>query len=147
MRLIVPSLPDASLATEQRLAELRPEASALQDRRGAGVVRQQQARLAPEAVDDRHAAQRERQGPGGELLRHLRAAVEVAPDGGFPQELVTAEHERLEDDLAACLAADPDLVDPGPDDATLERTQGVVIDHLKRFAFREDLGEVRWERG
>ena len=32
------------------------------------------------------------------------------------------------------------------DDATLERTQGVVIDHLKRFAFREDLGEVRWER-
>lgn len=32
------------------------------------------------------------------------------------------------------------------DDATLERTQGVVIDHLKRFAFREDLGEVKWER-
>ena len=32
------------------------------------------------------------------------------------------------------------------DDATLERTQGVVIEHLKRFAFREDLGEVRWER-
>lgn len=32
------------------------------------------------------------------------------------------------------------------DDATLERTQGVVIDHLKRFAFREDLGEVTWER-
>jgi len=31
-------------------------------------------------------------------------------------------------------------------DATLERTQGVVIDHLKRFAFREDLGGVRWER-
>jgi uncharacterized protein len=33
-----------------------------------------------------------------------------------------------------------------PDDATLERTQSVVIDHLKRFAFREDLGEVRWTR-
>jgi len=32
------------------------------------------------------------------------------------------------------------------DEATLERTQGVVIDHLKRFAFREELGEVRWER-
>ena len=32
------------------------------------------------------------------------------------------------------------------DDATLERTQNVVIDHLKRFAFREDLGNVRWER-
>jgi hypothetical protein len=32
------------------------------------------------------------------------------------------------------------------DDAALIRTQGVVIDHLKRFAFREDLGEVAWER-
>ena len=32
------------------------------------------------------------------------------------------------------------------DDTSLERTQGVVIDHLKRFAFREDLGEVKWER-
>jgi hypothetical protein len=32
------------------------------------------------------------------------------------------------------------------DDATLQRTQGVVIDHLKRFAFREELGEVEWER-
>ena len=30
------------------------------------------------------------------------------------------------------------------DAATLERMQGVVIDHLKRFAFREDLGDVRW---
>jgi len=32
------------------------------------------------------------------------------------------------------------------DDATLDRMQGVVIDHLKRFAFREDLGAVSWER-
>jgi hypothetical protein len=32
------------------------------------------------------------------------------------------------------------------DDATLERTQGVVIEHLNRFAFREDLGEVKWDR-
>jgi len=32
------------------------------------------------------------------------------------------------------------------DDATLERTQGVVIEHPKRFAFREALGDVRWER-
>ena len=32
------------------------------------------------------------------------------------------------------------------DDATLERMQGVVIDHLKRFAFREDLGAVSWTR-
>ena len=32
------------------------------------------------------------------------------------------------------------------DDATLERTQHVVVDHLKRFAFREDLGEIRWQK-
>lgn len=32
------------------------------------------------------------------------------------------------------------------DDATLERMQGVVIDHLKRFAFREDLDDVQWTR-
>ena len=32
------------------------------------------------------------------------------------------------------------------DDATLEHTQGVVIEHLKRFAFREELGTVQWER-
>ena len=32
------------------------------------------------------------------------------------------------------------------DDATVERMQGVVIEHLKRFAFREDLGEVSWTR-
>ena len=33
-----------------------------------------------------------------------------------------------------------------PDDASLTRTEGVVIDHLKRFAFREDFGDVRWTR-
>jgi hypothetical protein len=32
------------------------------------------------------------------------------------------------------------------DEATLERTQNVVVDHLKRFAFREDLGDIRWTR-
>jgi hypothetical protein len=32
------------------------------------------------------------------------------------------------------------------DDATLERMQGVVIDHLKRFAFREEFGEVMWTK-
>jgi len=32
------------------------------------------------------------------------------------------------------------------DEATLERTQAVVVEHLKRFAFREDLGEIRWTR-
>ena len=32
------------------------------------------------------------------------------------------------------------------DDATLDRMQGVVINHLKRFAFREDLDAVNWTR-
>ena len=32
------------------------------------------------------------------------------------------------------------------DEATVERMQVVVIEHLKRFAFREDLGEIRWSR-
>jgi uncharacterized protein len=32
------------------------------------------------------------------------------------------------------------------DEAMLERTQTVVVDHLKRFAFREDLGEIAWTR-
>jgi hypothetical protein len=32
------------------------------------------------------------------------------------------------------------------DDSTLERMQGVVIEHLKGFAFREELGDVKWER-
>jgi hypothetical protein len=26
----------------------------------------------------------------------------------------------------------------------LERLQRVVVEHIKRFAFREDLGEVQW---
>ncbi|WP_372397618.1 DUF2218 domain-containing protein [Azospirillum sp. HJ39] len=30
------------------------------------------------------------------------------------------------------------------DAGQLERMQHVVVDHLKRFAFREDLGEVAW---
>ena len=47
---------------------------------------------------------------------------------------------------ARCLARRLALRIEAADDATLERTQGVVIDHLKRFAFREELGDVRWER-
>ena len=33
-----------------------------------------------------------------------------------------------------------------PDDESLARTQNVVVEHVKRFAFREDLGEVAWSR-
>ena len=33
-----------------------------------------------------------------------------------------------------------------PDAATQTRMEGVVADHLKRFAFREELGEIAWTR-
>ena len=33
-----------------------------------------------------------------------------------------------------------------PDPEALERLQRVVVEHVKRFAFREDLGEVEWTR-
>lgn len=63
----------------------------------------------------------------------------------------TPEHGRIPfDDSRVCLLdAKPDGLDlriEAGDDATLERTQGVVIEHLKRFAFREDLGNVQWTR-
>jgi hypothetical protein len=32
------------------------------------------------------------------------------------------------------------------DTETLDRMEAVVVDHLKRFAFREDLGDVTWTR-
>ena len=63
----------------------------------------------------------------------------------------TAEHGTIPFDATrvCTLDASPErlaLRIDAADDATLERTQGVVIDHLKRFAFREELGDVRWER-
>ena len=32
------------------------------------------------------------------------------------------------------------------DDESLTRTERVVIDHLKRFAFKENLDSVQWQR-
>ena len=32
------------------------------------------------------------------------------------------------------------------DAETLARLEGVVVEHLKRFSFREDLGEIAWSR-
>jgi uncharacterized protein len=32
------------------------------------------------------------------------------------------------------------------DEASLERLEGVVAEHLKRFAFREELGAITWQR-
>lgn len=36
------------------------------------------------------------------------------------------------------------LIVEAPDDATLTRTEGVVIEHLQRFAFRENFGTIVW---
>jgi hypothetical protein len=63
----------------------------------------------------------------------------------------TPEHGTIPfDDTRRCkLDASPDrlaLRIEAADDAAVERMQGVVIEHLKRFAFREELGDVRWER-
>ena len=63
----------------------------------------------------------------------------------------TPEHGTIPFDASRVCTLDAagdhlDLRIEAADDATLERMQGVVIDHLKRFAFREDLGEVRWTK-
>lgn len=53
------------------------------------------------------------------------------------------------DDRRCDFSAAPDTLTmriQAADEATLERTQTVVVEHLKRFAFREDLGDIRWTR-
>jgi hypothetical protein len=77
-----------------------------------------------------------------QLCKHWshKFAVEFTPQHGT----IPFDATRL-----CTLDAAPDVLTlriEAADDATLERTQGVVIDHLKRFAFREELGEVTWER-
>jgi len=77
-----------------------------------------------------------------QLCKHWshKFAVEFTPEHGtIPFD---ASRVCTLDASAECLA----LRIEAQDDATLTRTQGVVIEHLKRFAFREDFGEVRWER-
>ena len=77
-----------------------------------------------------------------QLCKHWshKFAVEFTPEQGMIPF----------DDTRVCkLQASPEQLSlrvEAADDATLERMQGVVIDHLKRFAFREDLGAVQWER-
>jgi uncharacterized protein len=65
-------------------------------------------------------------------------AVEQSPDTGM---IPFAE------DRSCTLQATPDglsLRVEAPDTEALAPLEGVVIDHLKRFAFREELGDVRW---
>ena len=53
------------------------------------------------------------------------------------------------DDRAASFAAEPEClvlrVEVG-DEGMLSRMQDVVVEHLKRFAFRENFGDVEWSR-
>lgn len=53
------------------------------------------------------------------------------------------------DDRRCLLEATPDHLAmriEANDEATLARMESVVVDHLKRFAFREDLSEITWQR-
>ena len=53
------------------------------------------------------------------------------------------------DNRAATFQATPDKLTmriEATDDETLTRMQGVVVEHLKRFSFREDLGDIAWTR-
>ena len=77
-----------------------------------------------------------------QLCKHWshKLAVEFTPKHGT----IPFDETRL-----CTLDASPDrlaLRVEAADDATLERMQDVVIEHLKRFAFREELGDVTWER-
>lgn len=77
-----------------------------------------------------------------QLCKHWshKFTVEFTPARG----LIPFDAERL-----CRLEASPDqlvLRIEAADDAALERTQGTVINHLKRFAFREDFGDVQWNR-
>jgi hypothetical protein len=77
-----------------------------------------------------------------QLCKHWshKFAVEFTPEHGtIPfDEARTCTLDATPDRLALTVEAG--------DDATLDRMQGVVIEHLKRFAFREDLGTVEWTK-
>lgn len=67
----------------------------------------------------------------------------------FPADF-TPEHGEIDLPLGRCLLDADDVhlivrLEPKPD-ADLDRLEAVVVEHLQRFAFREQL-EFRWERG
>jgi uncharacterized protein len=67
-------------------------------------------------------------------------AVEFTPERG---------RVPFSDDRACLFHAEPQALVmhlEAPDEASLTRLQGVVVDHVQRFAFREDLGEIAWSR-
>jgi hypothetical protein len=65
-------------------------------------------------------------------------AVEFTPEKG---------HIPFADGRSCDLEASADALTmraQAPDPESLERLQRVVVEHVKRFAFREDLGEIQW---
>ena len=77
-----------------------------------------------------------------QLCKHWahKFAVEYTPETG----MIPFAADRV-----CMLAATPDhlaLRIEAADEATLAKMEGVVIDHLKRFAFRENLDEITWRR-
>jgi uncharacterized protein len=67
-------------------------------------------------------------------------AVEFTPEKG---------HIPFADGRVCDLEATPETLTmraQAPDVEALERLQRVVVEHVKRFAFREDLGDVQWTR-
>jgi hypothetical protein len=75
-----------------------------------------------------------------QLCKHWshKYAVEFTPEKG---SIPFAPDRRCDLDAEA---GNLTLRIEAPDAETLARTEAVVIDHLKRFAFREDLSDVRW---
>ena len=77
-----------------------------------------------------------------QLCKHwsYKFAVEFTPQHGtIPFDATrTCTLDASADTLALRVEA--------ADDATLERMQGVVIEHLKRFAFREEFGDIEWTK-
>jgi uncharacterized protein len=77
-----------------------------------------------------------------QLCKHWshKFAVEFSPEKG---RIPFAADRRC------LLEAAPDhlaLRIEAADEASLERMESVVADHLKRFAFREELGGIAWQR-
>ncbi|WP_315832846.1 DUF2218 domain-containing protein [Bradyrhizobium prioriisuperbiae] len=77
-----------------------------------------------------------------QLCKHWshKFAVEFTPEKGlipFADDR-TAKLEATADTLTMRIEA--------ADAEVLARMEGVVVEHLKRFSFREDLGEIRWTR-
>ncbi|WP_207483887.1 DUF2218 domain-containing protein [Arenibaculum pallidiluteum] len=81
-----------------------------------------------------------------------RYLVQLCKHWGHKFEVVyTPEAGRVPfaPDRACSMAADPGgltLTIEAPDGETATRLEGVVMDHLRRFAFREELPETPWTR-